>query len=373
MEMGIQMDSINNEKYLIIGGSIAGLSAAIRLAELGEKVVLLEAGKIPTNKVCGEFISPECHEILKRWSINIPISIPVMNLFCKKRKLEYKLPLEAKATRRVDLEQKLLDKAISMGVEVLQNNPVDDIVYSKNQDGCFTIKTLAGSKFYPKELIIAAGKLHSAKQNNLKNKNIKFQYVGFKFHIEYSWTKNYLDMYTFPSGYIGMVPVENNVVNIACLIKMEEFKKYKDISACVQSIIKSYKNTDLDKCLKGINLESTDCIEARIPKFGVRDIPKIDNVYYVGDAAASLYPATGDGLAMAITSGEMVGEYAKAKAYKEYQKDWRKIYLTRIKWGAWLHKILERQKLVTAGILASNYIKTIPDYFFYKTRMLKQK
>ena len=164
MEMGFQMDSVNNKKYLIIGGSIAGLSAAIRLSELDEKVVLLDAGKIPSNKVCGEFISPECHEILKRWSINIPISIPVMNMFSKNKRFKYNLPIAAKAIKRLDLEQKLLDKAVAMGVEVLLNKPVDDILYSKNKDDCFTVKTSDGSKFFPKELIIAAGKLHSSIQ-----------------------------------------------------------------------------------------------------------------------------------------------------------------------------------------------------------------
>lgn len=369
--MGFQMDSVNNKKYLIIGGSIAGLSAAIRLSELDEKVVLLDAGKIPSNKVCGEFISPECHEILKRWSINIPISIPVMNMFSKNKRFKYNLPIAAKAIKRLDLEQKLLDKAVAMGVEVLLNKPVDDILYSKNKDDCFTVKTSDGSKFFPKELIIAAGKLHSSIQTVLPVNKMKFKYVGFKAHVKYSWKRNHLDMYTFPSGYIGMIPVDNNLVNIACLIKFEEFEKYSNVSSCLQNIIKDYKNTDLEKCISEADFELTNWIEARIPKFGVRDMPTRDNVYYVGDAAASLYPATGDGLAMAITSGEMVGEYAKNQNYKEYQDDWSKRYLTRIKWGNILHKILENQKLATFGILASNYLKRIPNYLFYKTRELK--
>ena len=67
----------------------------------------------------------------------------------------------------------------------------------------------------------------------------------------------------------------------------------------------------------------------------------------------------------------MVGEYAKNQNYKEYQDDWSKRYLTRIKWGNILHKILENQKLATFGILASNYLKRIPNYLFYKTRELK--
>ena len=44
----------------IAGGGPAGTSAAIRLAQQGLKVLLLEQKKFPRAKLCGEFISPEC-------------------------------------------------------------------------------------------------------------------------------------------------------------------------------------------------------------------------------------------------------------------------------------------------------------------------
>jgi flavin-dependent dehydrogenase len=48
------------EKILIVGAGPAGAAAAIRLAQDGFQVTLVEREKFPRRKLCGEFISPEC-------------------------------------------------------------------------------------------------------------------------------------------------------------------------------------------------------------------------------------------------------------------------------------------------------------------------
>src|SRR5207249_9262699 len=45
---------------IIAGGGPAGASAAIHLASRGARVLLAEQKKFPREKLCGEFISPEC-------------------------------------------------------------------------------------------------------------------------------------------------------------------------------------------------------------------------------------------------------------------------------------------------------------------------
>src|SRR5437762_2504097 len=45
---------------VIVGSGPAGSSAAIRLAQAGLSVLLLEQKTFPRAKLCGEFISPEC-------------------------------------------------------------------------------------------------------------------------------------------------------------------------------------------------------------------------------------------------------------------------------------------------------------------------
>jgi flavin-dependent dehydrogenase len=50
----------------IIGGGVAGSTAAALLAQHGLQVILIEKGTFPRQKVCGEFLSPEGADVLSR-------------------------------------------------------------------------------------------------------------------------------------------------------------------------------------------------------------------------------------------------------------------------------------------------------------------
>ena len=49
---------------IVIGGGPAGTSAAITCARSGAHVLLLERGRFPRQKVCGEFVSAESLALL---------------------------------------------------------------------------------------------------------------------------------------------------------------------------------------------------------------------------------------------------------------------------------------------------------------------
>ncbi len=45
---------------VIAGAGLAGSSLALRLARAGVAVALLDPSRFPRDKICGEFLSPEC-------------------------------------------------------------------------------------------------------------------------------------------------------------------------------------------------------------------------------------------------------------------------------------------------------------------------
>jgi len=56
----------NSIENLVIGGGPAGSMLALRLAGSGREVRLLEKEREPHHKVCGEFLSAEAVEYLRR-------------------------------------------------------------------------------------------------------------------------------------------------------------------------------------------------------------------------------------------------------------------------------------------------------------------
>jgi len=59
------MSSASKYDLIVIGGGPAGAAAAIVAGGNGRRVLLLERGKFPRHKVCGEFVSAESLGLLK--------------------------------------------------------------------------------------------------------------------------------------------------------------------------------------------------------------------------------------------------------------------------------------------------------------------
>ena len=58
------MEKTKPYDLIVVGGGPAGTSAAITCARDGVHVLLLERGRFPRQKVCGEFVSAESLDLL---------------------------------------------------------------------------------------------------------------------------------------------------------------------------------------------------------------------------------------------------------------------------------------------------------------------
>src|SRR5436190_7884523 len=58
-----------NQPITIIGGGLAGLTLGIGLRQRGIPVTIWEAGRYPRHKACGEFVSGQGQEVLRRMGL----------------------------------------------------------------------------------------------------------------------------------------------------------------------------------------------------------------------------------------------------------------------------------------------------------------
>lgn len=270
---------------IILGGGVASLSCACRLTEYGILPLVIEKGSYPTHKVCGEFISPESIKWLKRWDINpLPISKVTFPTF------SFDFPTPAGALSHLTLDLALKELAEKRGARILTNTEV--LAYRLKQGGHeidlknLTLKTPS--------LVIGVGRKSSSSP----------AYIGLKAHFENPGLTD-LEMRLIPGGYFGMAPVENNRLNVACLMK----------------------NTSDPETILATHLpplrQLTPWLKAPIGSFGFKACEEAPDTYYIGDAFATIPPASGLGMTLAILSGIKAADFLVQKdpaGFKAYQR-----------------------------------------------------
>src|SRR5262245_43460053 len=106
----------------VIGGGVAGSTAATLLAQRGLRVILIEKGVFPRHKVCGEFLSPDGVDVLRRlgvWSrltASHPPRIHSFTLTAQRRETRHRLPSPGWGVSRWVLDQLLWEHAQDSGV-----------------------------------------------------------------------------------------------------------------------------------------------------------------------------------------------------------------------------------------------------------------
>jgi len=315
-------------KIVIIGGGVAGLSAANKLSDLGEEPILIEKGDYSKEKVCGEFLSPESLPILQNWGI-VPNCYIHETRFFKKNSLKVTFPLVhlAGSMPRTQLEKELLKRARSRGVDVRTHTQVVHFVPA-TRGSDHELYLSSGEVLTCSELIVSAGRLSSFHTSQIL-------YTGLKAHIS-GTMENVLEMHVFPGGYAGISPVADNLMNMAILARSPVPKKILS------------------------RFGQQDWLEVKVPAFGVRKLPDWPRTYFIGDAAAVIPPITGEGLTLALSSGCLAAEYAVQGDFKGFKNAWRARYTSCLRWGKWLNTLLMQPRL--SGLVMQS-CKTFPKLF----------
>ncbi|MGG5819689.1 NAD(P)/FAD-dependent oxidoreductase [Falsiroseomonas sp. HW251] len=113
---------------IVIGGGPAGAAAAITLARAGARPLLLERDAVPTEKVCGEFLAEDAIQRLAALGLDVAAlgEVPIRRAVfaAGRRQVELALPFAACGLPRAILDAALLDLARAEGVETRSGTPV---------------------------------------------------------------------------------------------------------------------------------------------------------------------------------------------------------------------------------------------------------
>ncbi len=351
----------------IVGGGLAGLTAAIHLASRGLKVLLFEKEEYPHHKVCGEYLSREILPYLESLNISLDSLDPkiidqLLYTTPSGKTIKTDLKSGGIGISRYALDNYLYEKARELNVQIIQQT-VSIISF---EDEVFEMSTSENQVFSAKIVLGAFGKRSSLdKKLNREFIKKKSGWLAVKAHYKLDdYPENRVSLHNFKGGYCGLSKTETGAVNVCYLASYESFKDYKNIDSYKEEVL--CKNPQLKTFFaEAVPLFETDLSIAQV-SFEKKSLVE-DHILMLGDAAGLIHPLCGNGMAMAFHSAKLASEsilkyydpnaFSRTDIEKEYIKKWNKQFKSRMKIGSVLQKILLKPFLAEAS---QNLIKMFP-------------
>lgn len=346
------------KKYdvILVGGGLAGLTAAIHLAKSQLSVLVIERYTYPKHKVCGEYVSNEVKPYLQQLGLNLDaLNLPQIDEFVittAKNTIKGTLPLGGFGISRYAFDELLFHQAVKFGVTFIFDK-VNKISFKDNQ---YTVLTQKQS--YISSLAVGSFGKRSNLDLDLKRDFTTKQapWVGIKAHyIHPNFMSSQVQLHNFEGGYCGLSLTEEGKINVCYLAKYEVFKQYKNIEEFNRKAL--CKNKHLAHFFDQAQIAFDNHLA--IAQVSFEDKKTVENeIIMIGDAAGLIHPLCGNGMAMAIHSAKLVAEeiihfqYHKSRTilFKNYALKWQTTFQKRMKFGSLFQKILLNQSFTNLGI-----------------------
>lgn len=362
----------NKYDVAVIGGGLAGLSAAIELSLRGAKVVLFEKKDYPRHKVCGEYVSNEVLPILSRFGCD-PFKIGGTRIrkftlsAPSGKTVSSELPLGAFGLSRYQLDQMLWQRAVELGVDVHTKHQVREIGF---HNGMAEIKAQKDS-YYAQFVVGAFGKTSNLSVTSSQKTHGK--YIGVKRHVQLAFPNDEVALHNFDGGYCGVSKVEDNRVNICYLAPAKAVRDVGGVDNFEQRIMSRNPH------LKSVLEEAIPLFERPLAisnfAFGAEK-PVVDHVFMAGDSAGMISPLCGNGMAMAITSGYQLaeildnalsGRLSRGEAERAYTRQWQKQFSSRMWWGNRLQSLFGKPGVANFALSVLSAVPAITPFIIKQT------
>src|SRR6266849_2705420 len=361
---------------IIIGGGPAGTSAAITAARGGAGVLLLERGRFPRHKVCGEFVSAESLGLLTNLLdhdhaplLRDAVRISKLRLFLDGRTLQTAVNPPAASIDRLNLDAALWHSAGGAGVDARQQVTVQSVGGS----GPFRIMTTSGG-FEARALVNASGRWSNLNLPPTERER-REKWLGIKAHFAEPAAEPSVDLYFFEGGYCGVQPVHANGENARVVGRVNASAMVRaDVASTLSEVFAQHPALH-ERSRRWTSLSdpvSTSPLLFRHPQ------PERDGVLMVGDAAGFVDPFVGDGISIALRSGSLAarclapffaGETSLPDAVGRYREIYRQSLLPVFRASSRIRRMLVLPTSVRRPLLfLLESSPAITNYLVRKTR-----
>ena len=314
---------------VIVGAGPAGSSLAVRLARSGVRVALLDAGRFPRDKLCGEYLSPEGASAVDRLGLAGELAAsggrPIRKVRLTTpsgRSIEAEVGgLEGRAglgLSRSALDAILLGAARSAGASVMEQARVSGPIVEGGRVVGVVGRGEGGASFEIRGVaVIAADGRNSAltrRTGTTRSRSVaglRPRLFGLKRHLavdrpEFDEPEGTVGLHLLPGGYVGTCRVEGGRTNLCGLLPESHSKTHHgDLGALADDLFgrnpalgalwRASEPTGPWKTVAGVRVEVS--------------APNLPGVFYAGDAGGTVDPLGGQGMTMALLGSELLAPF----------------------------------------------------------------
>ncbi len=301
----------------VIGGGPAGAAAAIRLAQAGRNVVVLERTTGAHHKVCGEFLSIEALTALARLGLDPAMlgaaPIDTLRVSAGRRTAEAALPFSAAGLSRRALDAALLARAADAGAEVRRGARVRGVAKGR-------VELDDGEAVGAGVLLMATGKHDLRGHGRSTSWRGRGDMLGLKMHLRLppGRLERTVELQLFAGGCAGIQPVDGAANLCISVSGRTHARAGGTLEGLLAAIARA--NASFAATIEGAEpLWTKPLAIARVP-YGYLHRPRSEtgSCWRLGDQASVTPSFTGDGLAIALESGLLAAETILAGAPRHH-------------------------------------------------------
>jgi flavin-dependent dehydrogenase len=313
---------VESYDVIIIGAGPAGSAASTLLARAGIRALVLEKSQFPREKLCGEFITPECLSVFDRLGVRERMydagakTIKQFMLFAPDGR-GVSVPMKwiadghnhAIGISRARMDLILLERAREAGVDVREGFHVSPRFQREN--GLSFIEGKADGENverFSAPIVIDASGRNGVFSNQIAQQTSSLggsRLFGCKVHLRaVEGMKELGELYFYRDGYGGMSDVENGRTNLCFITTEATLREAKgDREKLLDLTMRSNPGARLR--LRNAVIDG-EWLGTGPITYGRRRL--IPGIISIGDAGAFIDPFTGSGILLALGSGELAAE-----------------------------------------------------------------